>query len=493
MSRYALSFEEIDETHVAIVGGKGANLGELSRIEGIQMPRGFCITTNAFLRLMSDARSAQTASIDDQLERLSHLKADDREGIRTVSAELRQTVERIPIPDDVAAAITSALARNDEHAAYAVRSSATTEDSPTASFAGQHDTYLNVVGAAAILQSVSRCWASLFSERAVAYRLQNGLDHRNVQMGLVVQRMVFPHASGILFTADPITGNRRVSSIDASFGLGEALVAGLVNPDVYKVRDGVIVSRSIGAKKLIIQALSGGGTHQQALEPERQNQPTLTNAQVVRVAELGRRIETHFGRPQDIEWCLVDDDFQFVQSRPITTLFPVPEVADGENHVYLSVGHNQMMTDAIKPLGLSFWQLTTPRPMAEAGGRLFVDVTQTLAAPSSRAGILEMTGKSDPLFRDALQSVLKRGNFIRLIPNDILDAARPDDASANAPSSSCAKAPLALDPAIVTRLIASSEASVATLKRDIKGKSGTALLDFIVEDIRELKRILFDP
>ncbi len=274
------------------------------------------------------------------------------------------------------AAITRALARLGEQAAYAVRSSATAEDLPTASFAGQQDTYLNVVGPAAILQHVSRCWASLFTERAVTYRLRNGFDHRKVHMAVVVQQMVFPQAAGILFTADPVTANRKVASVEASFGLGEALVSGLVNADVYKVRDGEVVAKAVATKRLAIHASPAGGTQEQAIEPERQEQPALTDAQVVRLAQLGRQIEAHFGRPQDIEWCLVDDGFQIVQSRPITTLFPIPAASDRENHVYVSVGHRQMMTDAMKPLGLSLWQLTAVRPMYEAGGRLFVDVTR---------------------------------------------------------------------------------------------------------------------
>ena len=182
-----LDFQEIDETQVAVVGGKGAHLGELSRIEGIRVPPGFCVTTDAFRRIM-----AQAPSIDDRLDRLSRLNPDDREGIRTLSAEIRRTLEGIAIPDDLAAAITRALARLGEQAAYAVRSSATAEDLPTASFAGQQDTYLNIVGPAAILQHVSRCWASLFTERAVTYRLRNGVDHRKVHMAVVVQQMVFP-------------------------------------------------------------------------------------------------------------------------------------------------------------------------------------------------------------------------------------------------------------------------------------------------------------
>ena len=219
----------------------------------------------------------------------------------------------------------------------------------------------------------------------MTYRLRNGIDHRKVHMAVVVQRMVFPHASGVLFTADPVTSNRKVASVEATFGLGEALVSGLVNPDAYKVRDGEVVAKAIATKQLAIR-LPAGGTQEQAID--RRGRAAGAHGRAGRAARaLGRRIEAHFGRPQDIEWCLVDDDFQIVQSRPITTLFPIPAADDDENHVYVSVGHQQMMTDPMKPLGLSLWQLTAPRPMAEAGGRLFVDVTRTWrrrrAAPAS--------------------------------------------------------------------------------------------------------------
>ena len=240
------------------------------------------------------------------------------------------------------------------------------------------------MGPAAILEHVSRCWASLFAERAVTYRLHHSFDHRKVSMAVVIQQMVFPQAAGVLFTADPVTSNRKVASVEAGFGLGEALVSGRVSPDVYNVRDGEVVSRTIAAKTLAIDALPGGGTRECAVDPERQRQSALTDAQVVQLARLGRRIELHFGCPQDIEWCLVDDDFHVVQSRPITTLFPIPPAGDEANHVYVSVGHAQMMTDPMKPLGLSMWQPTTPREMSIAGGRLFVDVTRELASPASR-------------------------------------------------------------------------------------------------------------
>jgi rifampicin phosphotransferase len=454
LGSYVLGFEEINRTQIAAVGGKGAHLGELTRIEGIRVPAGFCVTTDAFRRIMADA-----PSIDDRLDRLASLEPDDREAIGALSAEIRRAIEGVAIPDDLAAEITSALATLGAEAAYAVRSSATAEDLPTASFAGQQDSYLNVVGPAAVLEHVSRCSASLFTERAVTYRLRNGFDHRKVRMAVVVQQMVLPEAAGVLFTADPVSGNRKVASVEACFGLGEALVSGLVSPDVYQVRDGEVVGKA-----------------------ERQERPVLTDAQAVRLAELGRRIEAHFGRPQDIEWCLSDDGFSFVQSRPITTLFPIPANAgDGENHLYVSTGHQQMMTEAMKPLGLSLFLLITPAPMHEAGGRLFVDVTRTLGTPTGRAGLLAVMGKGDPLIRDALETVLGRG----FVPS------LPDEAPAGPPPGAV-PAPIETDPAIVTELIGHTQASIAALQNDIATLSGPALLDFILADIQELRRILFD-
>ena len=461
IERYVLGLDEIDQTQAALAGGKGANLGELTRMAGIRVPPGFCVTTGAFRRIVA------APPLDGRLDRLARLDPDDRQAVGALSAEIRRAIEGIAIPGDLASAITGSLTRLGERAAYAVRSSATAEDLPTASFAGQQDTYLNVVGTAEILTHVSRCWASLFTERAVSYRLRNGFDDRKVAMAVVVQRMVFPQAAGVLFTADPVTSNRKIVSIEATVGLGEALVAGRVNPDVYRVRGGEVTAREIAAERA-----------------------ALTDAQAVRLAELGRRIEAHFGRPQDIEWCLADDEFQIVQSRPITTLFPVPvpATADQANHVYLSVGHQQMMTDAMKPLGLSVWQLTTPRPMAEVAGRLFVDVTQPLGSPAGRAGLLTAMGRHDPLTRDALQTVIDRGDFIATVP----DEGAPPRIPGGTPSGGDA-APIETDPAIVTDLIERSQASIAALRRDIAAKSGPALLDFILADFQELRRILFDP
>jgi pyruvate,water dikinase len=478
IARCVLALEEVDGSRVELAGGKGAHLGELSRIDGIRVPAGFCVTTDAFRRIISAG-----LGIDGQLERISRLKPADREAIRTLSAELRRTVEALAIPDDLGAEITRAVAHLGEQAACAVRSSATAEDLPAASFAGQHDTYLNVAGPAAVLQHVSKCWASLFTERAVTYRLRNGLDQRKVRMAVVVQRMVFAQAAGVLFTADPVTSHRRVACVEAVLGLGDALVSGLVSPDVYRVRDGEVVARELATKRLAIQAGAAGGTEAVAIEAERQEQPALTDEQVVRLVQLGRRIEDRLGQPQDIEWCLDGEGFQIVQSRPITTLFPIPETDDGGNHVFVSVGHGQMMTDAMKPLGISIWQLTALPRMHEAGGRLFVDVTERLASPTGRARLLEVMGRGDPLIRDALETVLERDGFIPSIP----DEGRDGDPTGDAP------APLEIDASIVTGLIARTEESIATLRREIGTRSGPALMDFIRADIQELRRILFDP
>ncbi|SBT43782.1 rifamycin-inactivating phosphotransferase [Micromonospora auratinigra] len=484
--RYVVGLHELDETQVPLAGGKGAHLGALSRIDGVRVPVGFCVTTAAFRRV-----AAGVPALDDRLDRLSRLGPEDRDGIRALSAEIRRDVEGAVLPDEVSAAITGALAGLGERVGCAVRSSATAEDLPTASFAGQQDTYLNVVGPAEVLRHVSRCWASLFTDRAVTYRQRHGIDHRAVRMAVVVQRMVFPDAAGVLFTADPVTGHRRVSCVEAGFGLGEGLVAGLVNADAYRVRDDRIVERSIAGKPLAVRAAPAGGSTTVPVDPPRRDQPALTDEQVLRLARLGRRIEAHFGSPQDIEWCLVDDEFRIVQSRPVTTLFPVPETDDGEKHVYVSVGHQQMMTDAMRPLGLSVWQLTAMAPMRHAGGRLFVDVARTLAVPARRAALLELVGKGDPLVRDALETVVA-GGF--LAPAETTPgAARPDPGAARPDAGAARATPVETDPGVVTELIGRSEAALAVLRRDIATRTGPALFDFLLAAFEEHKRLLGDP
>ncbi|HFJ9508038.1 phosphoenolpyruvate synthase [Bacillus cereus group sp. MYBK245-2] len=483
MSSFVLDFQEIENTQLSLVGGKGLNLGELSSVQGIQVPEGFCVTTVGYEKAIEQNEDFRTL-----LQQLTKLKMEERAQIGQISTKIREVIMAVEIPSDVVEAVTHYLSRFGNEHAYAVRSSATAEDLPYASFAGQQDTYLNIIGEEAILQHIRKCWASLFTERAVTYRMQNGFEHNQVSICVVVQKMVFPEASGILFTADPVTSNRKVLSIDASFGLGEALVSGLVSADNYKVKEGEIVDKMIATKKVAMYALKEGGTETKQIDPAQQKIQTLSEQQILQLASIGRQIEAYFGCPQDIEWCLAHNTFYIVQSRPITTLYPIPEENDGGNHVYISVGHQQMMTDAMKPLGLSFFLLTTNAPMRKAGGRLFVDATQQLASPASRDYLINTLGKSDPLVRDALTTIIERDNFITLLPDD-----EKEKSVSKSKQPANSQPEIENDPAIVTNLIQNSEASIEELKRNMQTKSGVGVLDFILEDIQQLKKVLFNP
>lgn len=481
MSSLVLSFKEMAITQLSLVGGKGLNLSKLSKIPGIQVPEGFCVTTAGYQKAIKQNEIFQAL-----LEQLTLLQVGDRYQISEICRKIRQVLMDVEIPSDVVQAVTQFLSRFGDEYAYAVRSSATAEDLPHASFAGQQDTYLNIIGKEAILQHISKCWASLFTDRAVIYRMQNGFDHTQVSLSVIVQRMVFPQASGVLFTADPITSNRKLLSIDASFGFGEALVSGLVSPDCYKVKEDRIVDKRISAKKLAINGLKEGGTVTKQIAPDQQKTQTLTDQQILQLAHTGRKIEAYFGTPQDIEWCLADDTIYIVQSRPITTLYPIPETIDQENHVYVSVGHQQMMTDPMSPLGLSFYLLTTPAPMRKAGGRLFVDVTPMLASPVRREIFFSTMGHFDPIIKDALLTILERGDFIKSLPHDEIVPSPSRKDTNMLPN-------IENNHTIVSDLIKNNQILIEELKQNIQKKSGAELFNFILEDIQQLKKTLFDP
>ncbi|UHP10557.1 phosphoenolpyruvate synthase [Listeria marthii] len=480
MQPFVLNFQDIDKTTEALVGGKGLNLGACSKIAGVLVPPGFCLTTEAYKKTL-----AENSEFNQLLQHLSLLKTSDSDSIREISAAIRTLIQNIDIAPEILDAIDASLLDLGEHEAYAVRSSATAEDLPHTSFAGQHDTYLNIIGRDEILLHISKCWASLFTERAIIYRIQNQFEHSKVQLAVVVQQMIFPDASGILFTADPITSNRKSLSIDASFGLGEALVSGLVSADSYTVQENTITNKIIATKKLAIYSIKEGGTETRQLEETQQTKQTLTDSQILQLAKLGREIEAYFGKPQDIEWCLVGDTFYIVQSRPITTLYPIPEVDEPGNRVYISVAHQQMMTDAMKPLGLSFYLMTTPASMYTAGGRLFVDITQSMSSPANRDMMVNSLGQSDPLIKDALLTVINKKDFLQTLPVE----------TTNSKVAAPGKPPVrnVPDPAIVFDLVKNSENSIKQLQQTIKTKNGSDLLDFIAEDLAELKNVLFNP
>jgi phosphohistidine swiveling domain-containing protein len=413
-----LGFDRIGHADLATVGGKGANLGEMSRA-GFPVPPGFCITTEAY-RVFVRQGGAEALSALDGLQ-------PDLASVRQAGEQVRKRLEDVPMPPDIAQAVVEAWEALGPARPYAVRSSATAEDLPDASFAGQQDTILNVIGREALLQAVRRCWISLFTDRAILYRLEHGFAHREVELSVVVQRMVLPEVAGILFTADPITGNRRLVSIDAGFGLGEALVSGKVSADLYHVdaRTGKLASKRIAEKHLAIRPLPEGGTVEELLPVEKRKEPALRDAEAEELAELGLRIAAHYGRPQDIEWCREGGELFVVQARPITTLYPEvrPGPADDRLHVYLCWNHIQGMPDAMPTLARSLVRLVNPfgkqgqlrehTPyMVEAGGRLYHDGSDLLLYGPMAARLPRALQNNDALLARAAADVVARDAFL---------------------------------------------------------------------------------
>ncbi|HET7478350.1 MAG TPA: PEP/pyruvate-binding domain-containing protein, partial [Rubrobacteraceae bacterium] len=329
-------FEDLDRTSLPIAGGKAANLGEMIRA-GLPVPAGFCATTAAYERVSRDA------GLDAILTALSGTPPDDAARLSQLAAEARDRLSAAPIPEDLARSITAAYLELGDGTSVpvAVRSSATAEDLPFASFAGQQDTCLNVVGEKAVLDAVRRCWASLWTDRAVSYRATNGIDPHGVRLAVAVQRMVAAEVAGVLFTANPLTGKRRQAVIDASPGLGESVVSGAVNPDHFVVNTttGEIVERRLGDKQVAIRAAEGEGTQRVELAGQ-EDLACLSDEQVRALAALGARVEAHYGAPQDTEWAIdAGGGIWLVQARPITTLFPLPANApatDDAPRVYFS-------------------------------------------------------------------------------------------------------------------------------------------------------------
>ena len=435
MTSFILAFPQINATDLPKVGGKGANLGELTQA-GFNVPPGFCITTGAFVRFMAAAPADIYAQLD-------HIAPDDLDALRRTGRTVRQLLANVPLPAEVQDAVVNAWHELGESHAYAVRSSATAEDLPHASFAGQQDTYLNVRGRDALLKNVQACFISLFTDRAILYRAQHGFDHHQVALSVVVQQMVQPDVAGILFTADPVTGNRHIASIDASFGLGEALVSGLVSADLYQVekRTQQIVKRQIATKQIAIHSLAEGGTEQVELAAGERTQAALTDKQVRTLAKLGGQIEAHYDTPQDIEWALVGDDLYVTQSRPITSLYPLPEPhpTDDALHAYFSMSHLQVMTDAMPPLAMSVLRVFLPVGRSDgelesqfihtAGGRFYANLSPLLRHPVGRRIVLRIVGHMDQLAVSALAEIAQRPDFCtrgqRFNPLTILPVARP--------------------------------------------------------------------
>ena len=400
---------ELGSAPLPLVGGKAMNLGRLAAA-GFPVPRGFCLTTVAYRKAAPPELEALAAQLDAALPGwspdggtahpaldhpdLDHFQLD----LGELARQAREMIVTAPIPADVDAAVRAAYAALGSGAAVAVRSSATAEDLPFASFAGQQDSFLNISGADAVVESVRRCWASLWTERAVAYRSANGISHRDVGLAVVVQDVVPAVTAGVLFTANPVTGTRTETVIDASAGPGQAVVSGSVNPDhfVVETATGRVLLRS---PDRTAHGIAAGRA------------PGLDDARIRELTALGDTVQRLFGAPQDVEWVIdAAGKIWVTQSRPITTLYPLPDVAAGEplgaesgaatdTRVYLCGTLLQGLTRPLTPIGLyvlgsmrnrkGLWQYVNP------GLRMYVDVTPFVHNKYGRRYLLRMLPLAD--------------------------------------------------------------------------------------------------
>ncbi|HEY9294369.1 MAG TPA: PEP/pyruvate-binding domain-containing protein [Microlunatus sp.] len=332
-------------------GGKGASLVRLSGA-GLPVPEGFVITTEAY------RSAAQAAGIDAaRPELLTDLTSDDLDGCKRASKIISELLLSRPIPADVVEQISTgyralAEAAGDPGVAVAVRSSATAEDLPGMSFAGQQDSYLNVHGVQGVLDAVRRCWASLWNARAIAYRIGQGVDQRDVELAVVVQRLVPAEAAGVLFTADPLTGDPSAYLINAGWGLGEAVVGGQVSADSYRIDadTGTVINSEV-SEKMIMTVRTPEGTTESPVPADRRQAAVCTDRDLRRLHDLGRRIADLYGRPMDIEWCRDDHQPYVVQARPITTGAPADPWNDSlQQNVLWSNGNvGEAVPDVMTP------------------------------------------------------------------------------------------------------------------------------------------------
>ncbi|MFZ5825549.1 MAG: PEP/pyruvate-binding domain-containing protein [Bacillota bacterium] len=412
------TFEHLTREDLPLAGGKGTNLGAMVQA-GLPVPPGYVVLTHAYQRFV------QQASIFAEIERLAAAAdANSQESLDAASARIRALFDQHPVPTEIAEAIVEGY-KALGGGPVAVRSSATAEDLPDASFAGQQETYLNVEGAEQVVESVRRCWSSLWTGRALSYRIRNGIAPGDVALAAVVQRLVDADVAGVLFTADPISGRRDHMVIDGAWGLGEAVVSGLVSPDNWLAdgKTGAILREQVAAKTVMI-ARTKNGTEERPVPEEMQRKPVLDPAQVAALVDLGRRAAAHFGAPQDLEWAVAGGELYLLQSRPITTLFPLPEPAPPPGaglRIYATLNGMQGFMEPITPAGISVLRtmfgnvpqflglkmaLDTPAFFTAAAGRIYLDVTPLLRTKMGR----ERVGGDmiDKAMGQAVQDLLSR-------------------------------------------------------------------------------------
>ena len=317
---YVKKFEDLSKDDLGIAGGKGANLGELTQA-GIPVPPGFVVTSKTYDKFMRD-----TGIFNSVMDILDQVDINNTKELQEASEKIKGIIIETPIPDGISTYITEAYNQlsqrvGEEEADVAIRSSATAEDLPEASFAGQQDTFLHVQGLENVIEYVRKCWASLFEARAIFYREENNFEHSQVYIAVVVQQMVDSDKAGVMFTVNPSTGE-NIALIEGSWGLGESVVSGSVTPDNYAVakETNEILNVTISDKKTMFTNEEGGTSIQVDVPEELRKERVLSDEELIELVEMAKRVEGHYGKPQDTEWAFHDGDLFLLQSRPITTL-----------------------------------------------------------------------------------------------------------------------------------------------------------------------------
>lgn len=319
MNQYLAWFNEIPDEELAMAaGGKGASLCRMSRA-GLPVPEGFIVRSEMFNAFME-----ANGLWDYVFEKLETIDFSSDASLIAVSAEIRQRIVDTPVSQEIAESIVKHYAQiGSGHEPVAVRSSGTAEDLDDASFAGQQETYLFVIGFDDVVKYIKECWASLYNDRAIFYRREKKFDERSISIAVVVQRMVSAQKAGVMFTSNPITNDYNTVVLEAAWGLGEAIVSGIVTPDNLWIdkRTGEVTTEYISEKETMVVRLSErGGTKEQPVPEELREVPVLTDAERNKLVELARKIEDFYKKPEDIEWAIIDGEVYLLQSRPITTM-----------------------------------------------------------------------------------------------------------------------------------------------------------------------------
>ncbi len=442
--KYIRILEDINEGDLAIAGGKGLNLGKLKK-SGFNVPDGFCLTTKAYTDF------TESAGIGTKIDSIIRsYKNPDSLQLEKISQKIQKLFTSHPVPEGIRESILSAYRRlkNGNSAAdVAVRSSATAEDLPHLSFAGQQDTYLGINGEQDLLDSVRKCWASLWTARAIGYRNRNEIENKNVKLAVVVQKMVPSESSGVMFTANPLTGKRDETVIDAVFGLGETLVSGQVEPDNYICkRSGEIINRIIGSKKILLESKSG--RKPELKENLHTGKEALYEKQIKTLVDEGSRIQNLYSFPQDIEWAFHGNKLYILQSRPVTSLYPLPDKGDNDGfRIWLSFSSWQGFPHPFSPLGRDMflqiakavgkslgirYQSGHSNSMIAAGERLFVSITPFFRNKKLRKIINIILTALEPSVTDYIDELYARpeaesenkrfsiGKILKLVPAAVM-------------------------------------------------------------------------